>query len=198
MPIFPEAGIVGPCHFGQHRIRIGIEPLDQPFKVVQIHRRAAGCAIMFPAPDMEENLVARIRHRIVVIVFDQHQPFVGGVAEMHVLLLPPSGIRRTGRQRIKVVIGEVGQLGIIDPRVMVGHLMVRPILRSFRQFRRITQHLANSEKACGIAMIAAQLLQAGLRGMKSPAPRQASLAEKHRPRVAIGLPLAGIVPMKKL
>ena len=58
MPVLPEADVVGAGQLGEHGVGAGFEPFDQAFEMVEIHRGAAGGAVMLAAPDVEENFAA--------------------------------------------------------------------------------------------------------------------------------------------
>ena len=194
----PEAGVVGAGEFGEHGIGSGLKPLDEVFEVIELHGGAAGGAVVFATADVEEDFVAGRWVRVVVVVLDEDEPPIGIVAEMHVLFFPPSGKRRAGREGVEVIVGQVGELGIIDPSVPVGDLVVRPVVRAVGELGRVAEDKADSKETRGIFVIAVRFLRSRLRRVEATAPGETALAEEDGPWFAVGLPLAGIVAMKKL
>ena len=122
----PDTGVIGAAEFGQHGVGSRLEPFDQTFEILKLHRGAAGGAIMITAADMKENFIPGGRIGIVVIMFDEDQPLVGGIAKMEFFLVPPRRIRRAGRERIEMVVTKAGQGGIVDPGIAFGDLVVGP------------------------------------------------------------------------
>ncbi len=198
MPCLPEAGVVGLGQFCQHGVGMGLKPFDEMFEVLELHGRATGGAIVVPAPNMKEDFVTRLGNGIGVIVLDQHEPLIGGIAKMHIFLRPPIGERSSRRQGVEMVIGKLRQLGIVDPGITISDLMIRPALGAFGQGRRVAHREADFEQTFRIAMIARLFLRSRLRRIEASPPRKTSPSEKYRPRFSLCLPIAGSVPAIKL
>jgi hypothetical protein len=177
MPVFPEAVIIGACQLGNHCVRARLKPLNQALQVIDFHRGAARGAVVLAAPDMKENFVASIGHRVVVIMFDQHKPLIRRITQMHMLLFPPGWERNTGRQGVEMVVSEIRQSGIVDPGIVVRHLMIRPAFRSLGQLGSVAIDGAYLEKARRIPMITAFFLRAGLRRVEPTTPGKAATAK---------------------
>lgn len=198
VPVLPEVVVIRAGQFSQQRVGIGIEPLDHLLEIGELHRGATGGAIVFTAPNVKENLVASLRVRVVVIVLDEHEPLVGDVIEVHVFLLPPRRQRRTGRQGVEMIIGQVRELRIVDPGIAVGDLMIGPGLRAFGKLGGITENHSDLEEARRITTVTAHFLWSRLGRMQSASPREPAPAKHNGPGFAIGLPFPSSVPMKKL
>jgi len=198
MPRLPEFGVIGPGQLNEHGVGTGLEPFDEFLEVVEFHCRATGGAIVLGAADVEKDRVARIGNGIGVVMFDEDEPLVGGIAEVHVLLVPPLGERGAGRQGVEMVVFELSKLGIVDPGIAIGDLMVRPAFRTLGQLRSITHGEPDLEKTHGILAIAGLFLRAGLLRVETAAPCETTPAEHHGPGFAVGDPLAGGVAMKEL
>ena len=197
MPGLPETSVIGLGQFNHHGVGTGLQPLHNFLQIVQLHGRAPGGAIVLPSPNMEKDFVSGVGIRVVVIVLNENKPFVRKIIQMHVFLGPPIRERSSGREGIEMIVRKP-QLGIVDPCIAIGDLMVRPAFGARRQSGGISHDEANFEKPHWVAAIIRFLLQAGLRRMKPPAPRQTAPAEHDRPRLGIRLPLPRIVPMEKL
>jgi hypothetical protein len=112
------------------------------------------------------------------------------------LAAPPIGKRCARRERVEMVV--TGQVGIIDPGVPVGDLMVGPALGALGQRWGVAENRAEEEKTCRVAVIVGLLLRARLGRVEAAAPGEPAPGEHDRPASAIGLPRAGGVAVIKL
>ena len=76
-----------------------------------------------------------------------------------------------------MVVGKLRKLGIVDPRIAVGDLMIRPALRAVRQRGRVTHDKPNLEQPRRVLVIAARLLRSRLRRIEAAPPGQATHAK---------------------